>query len=132
MMIGVGADLVETERVRRAIERWGERFLLRAFTPEERSYCQGKSHPHLHFAARFAAKEAVLKALGGGVSYLEIEVLNDSRGVPLVRLPQRLRSRFRVAISLSHTKSYALAFALVEEGGRGSLAPTEAFGDLPA
>jgi len=113
-MILVGTDLVETERMRKAIERWGERFLFRAFTPEERSYCQGKSRSHLHFAARFAAKEAVLKALGGGVGYLEIEVLNDSRGAPVIRLPQRLRSQFRVAISLSHTRSYALAFALVE------------------
>lgn len=113
-MILVGTDLVEMERMGKAIERWGERFLFRVFTPGERSYCQGKSRPHLHFAARFAAKEAVLKALGGGVGYLEIEVLNDSRGAPVIRLPQRLRSQFRVAISLSHTRSYALAFALVE------------------
>ncbi len=116
-MIGVGADLVETERMKGAIERWGERFLIRAFTPEERNYCQGKTRPYLHFAARFAAKEAVLKALGGGVSYVEIEVLNDHRGAPLIRLPERLRSRFKVVVSLSHTKSYALAFALVERGG---------------
>ncbi len=116
-MISVGADLVETERLRKAIERWGERFLLRAFTPQERRYCQGKSCPHLHFAARFAAKEAVLKALGGGVRYLEIEILNDPRGTPVIRLPQRLRSQFRVVISLAHTKHYALAFALVEKGG---------------
>ncbi len=114
-MIRVGVDLVETERMRKTIERWGERFLFRAFTPEERSYCASKSHPHLHFAARFAAKEAVLKAIGGGVSYTEIEVLNDHRGAPSVRLPQNLSSQFKVAISLSHTKSYALAFVLAEE-----------------
>lgn len=114
-MILVGADLVETERMKRIIERWGKRFLTRTFTPQERSYCQGKIHPYLHFAARFAAKEAVLKALGGGVSYLEIEVLNNYGGAPLIKLPQRLNSQFKVAVSLSHTRSYAMAFALVIE-----------------
>ncbi len=114
-MIWVGTDLVETERLRKAIERWGENLLFRIFTPRERNYCQGKSHPHLHFAARFAAKEAVLKALGGGISYSEIEILNDPKGAPMIRLPQRLSSEFRAVVSLAHTKSHALAFVLVEK-----------------
>ncbi|OFW22057.1 MAG: holo-[acyl-carrier-protein] synthase, partial [Acidobacteria bacterium RIFCSPLOWO2_02_FULL_59_13] len=66
MIVGIGVDLIEVSRLRLAIERHGERFLRRVFTPAEIAYCQSKKNPYERFAARFAAKEAAMKALGTG------------------------------------------------------------------
>jgi holo-[acyl-carrier protein] synthase len=114
-MYHVGVDLIEIGRVKRVIARWGERFLKRVYTEAERDYCQDRA-PEL--AARFAAKEAVMKALGTGikgVGWREIEVLSNRDGKPLVYLHGGAQKRAaelgldELAISLSHSKDYAIA-----------------------
>ena len=120
-MLSVGVDLIETGRIARALERWGDRFLSHVYTPAEVAYCRNHV-PEL--AARFAAKEAISKALGTGlrgVSWREMEVLSDARGKPLVRLHGRARARAEklgleeFAISLSHSKRYATAFVVASD-----------------
>ena len=120
-MLSVGVDLIETGRIARALERWGDRFLSHVYTPAEVAHCRNHV-PEL--AARFAAKEAISKALGTGlrgVSWREIEVLSDARGKPLVRLHGRARARAEklgleeFAISLSHSRRYATAFVVASD-----------------
>lgn len=120
-MLSVGVDLIETERIARALERWGERFLQYVYTTAELNYC-GRHVPEL--AARFAAKEAVSKALGTGlrgIRWREMEILPDSRGKPVVRLHGRARKRAgdlgldEFAISLSHSRRYAIAFVVASD-----------------
>lgn len=117
-MLSVGVDIVEIERVEAAVERWGERFLRRVYTPEEIAYCQGRM-PEI--AVRFAAKEAISKALGTGmrgIGWREMEILGDERGKPLVLLHGQAKARAEElglsewAISLSHSRDYALAFVV--------------------
>lgn len=111
----IGIDLVEIERVRAALSRWGDRFLQRVFTPAERDRYRDRV-PDL--AARFAAKEAVMKALGTGVkgvAWRDIEVLPDEKGKPLIFLYGGARKRADqlgingLEISLSHSRDYAIA-----------------------
>src|SRR5688500_2516814 len=111
----VGVDMIETSRVRAVLERHPERFLSRVFTPEEVAFCRGRV-PEL--AARFAAKEALMKALGTGarsVAWREIEVLPDRRGKPLVYLYGGAAERAaaigleEIDISLTHNDSFAVA-----------------------
>ena len=114
-MIFVGNDLVEVDRIQALIERWADRFLLRIFTRDEITYCQRQARPALHFAGRFAAKEAVKKALYSGgrtepVMFRQIQVHRDQYGVPLVHLAG-LESGLQV--SISHTTHYAVATAIL-------------------
>ena len=115
MSYAVGTDLIAIPRVQAAIERHDGRFLRRVYTPEEVAFCRGRV-PEL--AARFAAKEAVMKALGTGargVAWREIEVLPDRRGKPLVYLYGRARERAEriglraLDVSLTHEREYAMA-----------------------
>ena len=119
MMQHIGVDIIEIERVAEAIERWGERFLRRVFTPAELAAYRGHT-PSL--AARFAAKEAVVKALGktGGITWHDIEILAAADGQPGVTLHGRARKLADelglagLAISLSHSRDYAVAVVLGE------------------
>ena len=103
ILLGLGCDLIEVERIRGVIERHGERFLQRIFTAEERDYCFSVKYPHKHLAARWAAKEAVSKAFTTGVGpYLDwtsVSVYHGERQQPLVRL----RSAPRRSVSASRT-----------------------------
>ena len=124
MLHATGVDLIEVERIKKVIERWGERFLRRVFTPWEIAYCREKKLPHFSFAARFAAKEATLKAIGSGLSegvrWTSIEVVADRYGSPAVRLGQKIQRLIgdkEVKISMSHTKEYAIAVALLVDKG---------------
>ncbi|MFN8498866.1 MAG: holo-ACP synthase [Anaerolineae bacterium] len=117
-MLATGVDLIEVERVARSVERFGERFLNRVFTPQERAIL-GDSPPRL--AARFAAKEAVAKALGTGIgafAWRDIEIGRDERGAPFVTLHGPAAARAaelglrRFALSLSHTHEHAIAFVV--------------------
>ena len=124
-MLTTGVDLIEIARVERMLERYGDRFLERVFTPAEILYCRGRS-PEL--AARFAAKEAVSKALGVGVRMIardgiywqDVEITGDARGKPLVYLHGRAAERAgelgltEWAVSLSHTQEYAIAFVVAQ------------------
>jgi holo-[acyl-carrier protein] synthase len=124
---GIGIDLAQIPRMRRILERWDERFLRRVFTETEIAYCRRHRDPVPHLAARFAAKEAVLKALGTGlrmgVNWQEIEVRRARGEAPTVVLSGRCRALAeargadRVLISLTHDGDYALAEVLLVGGG---------------
>ncbi|MGD1996815.1 MAG: holo-ACP synthase [Anaerolineae bacterium] len=121
----VGVDLIEIARVERVLSRYGERFLQRVFTPAEVRYARERP---AELAARFAAKEAVSKALGvgmrilarDGIGWLDVEVLGDWRGRPEVYLDGRAAKRAEElgltewAVSLSHTRDHALAFVVAQ------------------
>jgi len=120
MVVGVGTDIIEVDRIRRAIDRWGQRFLERVYTPDEIRYCQARKRPELSFAARFAAKEAAMKALGrgprGGVPWKSVEVVNQPSGAPVIRISpglRRLLGERKLLISLTHTRRQAMATALL-------------------
>ena len=121
----VGIDLVDIPRIKLAIERFGDRFMSRVFTPWEIQYCLSKINPELSFAGRFAIKEAVFKAIGTGfaegVKWTSVEVVNDRRGQPEVRLGQAIRRHIgsrKIIASISHTKEYAIATALLLSSGQ--------------
>lgn len=129
-VLGTGIDLVENDRMKETLGAWNARFKNRVFLPNEQEYCESKAEPWRHYAGRFAVKEAVTKAFGTGVGehlgWLDIEVLRDARtGAPSVRLSgkgaelARARGVQRVLISLSHTRHYAVAHALLA-GGAGA------------
>ena len=120
--LGSGVDIIEISRVRQVLERYGQRFLDRVYTPEEIAYCRGRA-PNL--AARFAAKEATMKALGTGVrgvGWKDIEVVRHESGAPAIRLHGRGESRAQhlgvqeISVSLSHSRAYAVAFVVVRRG----------------
>ncbi len=126
MIESVGIDLVETQRIKLAMDRYGERFTARVFTPWEIEYCLSKINPALSFAGRFAVKEAVFKAIGTGfaegVKWTSVEVVNDRRGQPQVRLGRGIRNHIgnkKIIISLSHTSEYAVASAMLVSNGTG-------------
>jgi len=126
MIVGLGTDIIRVERMRAAIERRGERILNRLFTPAERAYCESRPHPMEHFAARFAAKEAAMKALGTGwrtgVGWSQIEVVREPSGRPLLRLTGRAAERaaelaaVAFSVSLTHDEAYAMAVVALEGG----------------
>ena len=124
MIVGVGIDLVNPERVGRALEEHGGRFEERVFTAGERADCNERADRVLAFAARFAAKEACLKALGTGwsegLAFSEVEVVRDERGAPSLRLTGAAAARARelgvreTHVSLSHERSMAAAVVVLE------------------
>ena len=121
ILIGLGADIVEIDRVRGVLQRQGERFLQRVFTAEERAYCDAKPHPHKHYAARFAAKEAVSKCFSTGIGaelgWRSVSVYHGPRSQPLVRLDEQGEALLRhvgathVHLTLSHSDTVAMAVA---------------------
>jgi holo-[acyl-carrier protein] synthase len=126
MIVGMGTDLVEIGRIRRSIELYGDRFLNRVYTPLEQAYCAKRGVSAAEsFAARFAAKEAAMKALATGmwrgVNWKEFEVTNEASGRPVLRFhgqaqvhAERLRTK-RIWISLSHAIDHALAVVVLED-----------------
>jgi len=118
-IVGIGNDIIEVQRVRKSVERYGERLLDKLLTPREKSYCLEFRDPTVRIAGRFAAKEAVVKALGCGfgenAAWLDIEILNDADGKPEVYLAASLAQRFnnpKMLISISHCKLFATAVAI--------------------
>ena len=114
MIIGIGTDLIEVKRIREAIERQGEAFLKKIFCDEEIAYAQKSSDPYQHYAARFAAKEAVFKAIGtqAYVPWKKIKIVNDKNGRPCCEYLEE-DFPFNIMISLSHTQDYAVANAII-------------------
>jgi holo-[acyl-carrier protein] synthase len=117
-MRGIGCDLLDIERLRAAVGRRGHPFLQRLFTPAELTYCLRHRDPLPHLAARFAAKEAIVKALGTGfgahLGFHDIEILNEPSGRPIAHLSPRAAAHFgpgSLLISLSHTATQAMAIA---------------------
>lgn len=125
MIVGIGIDLCSISRMRRALERHGGRLEERVFTAGERAYCRARGEPAQHFAARFAAKEALLKALGvpAGLSWHELEVVSTDGGAPVLRLSgeaRRAAERLgadRLHLSLSHGGDTAAAVVIAERRG---------------
>ena len=123
-IIGIGVDLVDCARIENSIERFGERFLKRIFTEGEIAYCQSMKFPGRHFAARFAAKEALSKAFGTGIGksmgWRDLDVQKKESGEPFVVLSggaekmARRRGVANVWISLSHTDQSGLATIILE------------------
>jgi len=117
-------DVVEIQRFEEALERHGERLRNRLFTRAEQEYCDAHPNPGTSYAARFAAKEAVAKALGtgiaGGIQWIDIEVVRDSAGRPSIILHRRARVVFaelrgqRVWLSMTHSRLVAAANAVIE------------------
>ena len=122
MIVGIGTDIIEISRIEKAIEEYGERFLKRIFTDTERNYCeQFKDTRFLHYAARFAAKEAFSKAIGTGITegfkFSEIGIKNEPSGKPRIELFGGLAKQWGdciVLVTLSHSDSNATAFGIIE------------------
>lgn len=121
ILVSIGCDFIEVERVRGVLERQGARFVERVFTEEERAYCSRMAHPHKHYAARFAAKEAVSKCFSTGIGaelgWRSVSVYHGDRHQPLVRLDAQGEALLRavgathVHLTLSHTETAAMAVA---------------------
>ena len=125
MILGTGIDLVEVERIERSLSVYGERFLERVFTPAEREYCDRHKNRAERYAARFAAKEAGMKALGTGwrrgIRWRDLEVARRPGGRPTLnfagaaaQMAAHLRVR-NVALSLTHTATQAMAEVILED-----------------
>ena len=127
MILGIGVDIAETSRIERGVERHGERFTRRIFTPDEITYCEKFKNRAERFAARFAAKEAAFKALGTGwregIRWLDVEVVHQPSGKPELLLTGRAEELARelnvtrMSISISHSDRYVVAQVIFEGDG---------------
>lgn len=123
MIYGIGIDLIKIERMKEVVDKWGERFLRRVFTENEIKYCYEKKDPWLSLAVRFAAKEAVIKALGAraAIPLTDIEVLNMDNGRPVINAGGSLKGFLsanlikHIHLSLSHEREYGTACAVLEK-----------------
>ncbi len=116
MIVGTGVDIIEVRRLRQAIEKWGRSFLERVFTGEELENAKNRTSPYQHLAGRFAAKEAVFKALGdSGLTWKDVQILNDKEGRPRCVLLRDKDRRKEVHVSISHVKNYAVANAIITQ-----------------
>ena len=113
-IIGTGIDIIEVARINSAIQRWGKHFLNHVFCPEEIEYAKNHKFPSQHFAARFAAKEAILKAIGDNahVNWKDMKIVNDKHGRPVCKYADK-KFKSKILISISHTKRYAVASAII-------------------
>ncbi|MFU8891785.1 MAG: holo-ACP synthase [Anaerosomatales bacterium] len=140
---GLGVDIVEIERMRRALER-RPAMKERIFSASERAYCDARNKPEIHYAMRFAAKEAVLKALGTGFSgmrFTDVEVERDERGRPVPKLSGRAAEiadergivEMHLSLSFTHTNAVASAVAITEEARpRPKVTPPDPMAELAA
>lgn len=134
-ILGIGTDIVECVRVRRMIEQHGELFLNRVYTEREIQYCQSRKRATEHFAGRWAAKEAILKAIGTGwskgICWTDLEVRNRTDGAPEVRVRAGARDAAMargigdILISISHCRNYATAYALALSRSGKSTQPAQ-------
>ena len=121
MIFGIGIDIIEIDRIKKSIEKYGDVFLNKIFTATEVEYCLSKKNKFQHFAARFAAKEAISKALATGWSkgfkWKDIEIFNEASGMPNVRLSGNLQKFLdadkQLKITMSHSENYVTCFAII-------------------
>lgn len=120
MIYGIGTDIIEVKRIAKSIAQYNKKFLDRIFTSKEQEYCLKHKDSERHFAGRFAAKEAVVKAFGtgfiDGISWHDIEIVNDIKGKPTVSLSSKFAdfNIKNIHLSISHCDEYATAFAVYE------------------
>jgi len=114
MIIGTGIDIIEVDRIQKSIDNGGEEFIKRIFNDEEIEYANKHKYPTQHYAARFAAKEAIYKAFGDktSLSWKDMTILNDKHGKPYCRL-NKPEIKNKIFLSISHTKNYAVAHAII-------------------
>lgn len=119
MQVKTGTDIIEVERIKDSIEKLGDKFLNRVYTSNEIAYCESKkSNKYEHYAARFAAKEAIFKAISPlldnkfSIDWIDIEILNDNQGRPYVNFYKDELKKVNIDLSLSHIKEYAVAMAV--------------------
>ncbi len=125
MIIGIGIDIIDIPRVKKIAEEFGEDFVSKIFADNEIAYCKAKKTPEINLAARFAAKEAFLKALGtglrGGIDWKDIQIVNDDLGNPFICLEgnaKKLAAKRGIVtthLSISHTSEYATAMVVLED-----------------
>lgn len=123
MINGTGVDIIDIPRIKKMVDK-DNPFIEKLFTETETRYCESKFRKEIHYAARFAAKEAFFKALGtgwrGGMKWTDISIENDSLGKPGITLQGKTLEYFkeknleRIHLSISHTKEYAVAFVIIE------------------
>jgi len=121
MVFGIGIDIIEIERIKSSVEKYGDHFLNKIYTQTELDYSMGKGNKYQHLAARFAAKEAVFKALSTGwskdVGWQDIEIYNEPNGMPLVKLKGDLEAFLtngkNLKISMSHSRDYVTCVAII-------------------
>ena len=113
MILGTGIDIIEISRIQNAVERWGQAFLGHVFTSEEITYAQKYKFPFPHYAGRFAAKEAIFKALGNSkVTWQDLSIVNDADGKPHCRYNNQ-NFKNRILLTISHSRDYAVAQAIL-------------------
>jgi holo-[acyl-carrier protein] synthase len=123
MICGIGTDIAEVGRMREVVDKWGRKFLMRIFSAREIAYCYSKRDPFPHLSARFAAKEATVKALSCVVRdrhvYLgDVEVLNETSGRPCIVLGEEIKGKcgnLILHVTISHERNYALATVIAEQ-----------------
>ncbi|GAB6282055.1 MAG: holo-ACP synthase [Ignavibacterium sp.] len=121
MIMGIGVDIIEIDRIKNSVDKFGEQFLNKIFTKNELEYCLSKANKYQHLAARFAAKEAVSKALATGwnneFNWKNVEIFNKPNGMPFVELKGNLKSFLsddkNLKISMSHSRDYVVCFAII-------------------
>ena len=115
MKITTGTDIIEVNRIQESIEKFGDKFLKEIYTENEIEYCESKKNKYQHYAARFAAKEAIFKAISEvldskyDICWTEIEVISGEKQKPVVNLNKKIEEIEQIDVSLSHIKEYALA-----------------------
>jgi len=123
MIYGIGIDLIKIKRMKEAVNKWGKKFLDKIFTEDEVAYCYEKKEPYLSLAVRFAAKEALIKAIGSEVivPLTDIEVINNKNGRPSISAKGKLEEFFKKKsiknchLSLSHEKEFGIAYVVLEK-----------------
>ncbi|MBI5676617.1 MAG: holo-ACP synthase [Nitrospirae bacterium] len=123
MIYGIGIDLIKIRRMKEAVDKWGKKFLDKIFTEDEVAYCYEKKEPYLSLAVRFAAKEALIKAIGSEVfiPLTDIEIVNNNSGRPSIAAKGRLQEFFKTKaikschLSLSHEKEFGIAHVVLEK-----------------
>ncbi len=113
MIIGTGVDITEVRRLRQAVEKWGDAFLHRIFTDKELTSARQRISFYQHLAGRFAAKEAVFKALGDKeLNWKQVQITNDEAGKPHCEILKKSHRGCNILVSISHVKNYAVANAV--------------------
>lgn len=114
MILGIGTDIIEINRIKKSVERWGKDFLKHILTEEEITYAKKFKSPWAHYAGRFAVKEAIFKAMGDPkLSWHDVTITNDKQGKPVCYYNKKPKLKRQILISISHSKNYATAICIV-------------------